>query len=222
MADSLRTVISFAMGAQAVSPSLLSFATTDSTHDETELSVSRWVRGHQIFAGLCQALIFCLGALERAERDDDGQTVALSGGLVASLLTASATALELTGDFPAARYNASIRISMDAPYFPTGFSGVLSRDHRQLVSRMKMMRPAIESLQRRDADLHARIGAALSSVYASHKHVCARFVEPTATSLLMAATAERPATEQIDRFRKMRLRAWETTPTDPNSSDSDA
>ncbi|MCY1667614.1 hypothetical protein [Rhizobium sp. SL86] len=220
LAGALRGTIAFAVGSNAVGPTALTVRTYALGQNEADCSGGRWVRGHQIFAGLCQSLVFVFKALKRAEVDGDGETARQTGELVCVLLTASATALELTGDFPAARYNASIRVSMDAPYFPTGFSGVLSRDHRELVSRMKMMRPAIESLQRRDPDLHARIGASLSAVYASHKHVCARFVAPEATSLLMAATAERPATEQIDRFRKMRLRAWETEKGDVQSANA--
>ncbi len=221
MADAIRGTIAFAVGIEAPAGAALAITGTAPT-SEADGSISRWVRGHQIFAALSQGLIFTLAALEQAERDDDAGTVSLTAGLVIELLHASATALELTGDFPAARYNASIRISMDTPYFPAGFSGVLSRDHRQLVGRMKMMRPAIEAFERRDPGLHARIGVALSAVYASHKHVCARFVEPDAASLLMAATAERPATEQIDRFRKMRLRAWQTTSGDTPSRDDEA
>ncbi|SIR32173.1 hypothetical protein SAMN05880582_11033 [Rhizobium sp. RU20A] len=220
MADAIRAAIAFLVGTQATTPTELTFRSVTEGDPPAERAMQRWVRGHQIFAGLCQSLVVALGALESAVQDQDDATVDSAGTLVASLLSASATALELTGDFPEARYNAGIRVAMDAPYFPTGFSGVLSRDHRQLVSRMKMMRPAIESLGRRHPALHASIGAALSSVYASHKHVCARFVEPRSTSLLMAATAERPATEQIDRFRAMRLRAWDVSAEHPGVSGS--
>ncbi len=171
-------------------------------------SAKRWIRGHQLFATLSQGLIFAVNAIGEADAADDDDTMRAAAALKASLLEASATCLELTGDFPEAIYSASIRTSMESPFLPEGFSGLLSNDHRQLILRMKLLRPAIERLRERHPDRHALIHEKLSAVYQSHKHVCARFVGPEQTSLLMAQTSCRSAVEQIERFRQMRLRTW--------------
>ncbi len=173
-----------------------------------DYSAKRWIRGHQLFAILSQALIFALNTLGEADEAGFDEGMREASALTADLLQASACALELTGDFPQAIYNASIRTSMESPFLPDGFSGLLSNDHRQLVLRMKLLRPSIERLHERHPDCHALIFEKLDGVYQSHKHVCARFVGPEQSSLLMAQSSGRSAVEQIERFRQMRLRSW--------------
>lgn len=181
-----------------------------------DYSVRRWVRGHQLFACLSQGLLFAFQALGEADRAARPQDVRKAASLIAALLEASACSLELTGDFPEALYSQSIRVSMESPFLPTGFSGLLSDDHRQLVLRMKLLRPVIERLRDQQHDLHALIFEKLNAVYASHKHVCARFVGPAQSSLLMSQSSSRSAVEQIERFRQMRVRSWGT----PDGSDA--
>jgi hypothetical protein len=168
----------------------------------------RWLRGHHIFASLTQALIFSLDGLEVAREGGDEAALRAAAELCRSLLVASARAFELTGDFPPEIYGQSIRASMDVPYQPKGFSGLLSSDHRQFVSRMRAARPTIEYLRDVAPDAHANILAGLALVYDSHKHVCDRFVGADQASLLMASECSRSAVSQIDRFKQMRLRAW--------------
>jgi hypothetical protein len=164
----------------------------------------RWIRGHQIFAPLTQGLIFSLDALEAAR--DIGESFE-AAALCRALLLASARALEFAGDFPVEIYRESIRASMETPYLPKGFSGLLSADHRRFVAKMRVLRPAIERLKTMAPKAHAGVVAALAQVYESHKFVCDRFVGSDEASLLMASDCSRSAVEQIDRFKQMRLRA---------------
>lgn len=206
LAAALAGTLQMAMGGKATAPA---FAWKTAQCPLTEnYSVKRWIRGHQLFGTLSQGLIFALNTLGEADRIDDDGRMREAADLTAALLEASACALELTGDFPEATYRQSIRKSMESPFLPNGFSGLLSNDHRQLVMVMKTQRPAIENLRARHPDSHALIFEKLNEVYASHKHVCARFVGPEQTSLLMAQTSGRSAVEQIERFRQMRLRSW--------------
>lgn len=172
----------------------------------------RWLRGHQIFAGLSQCIIFALNALERADGAGDDAALAQAADLIAELFAASAVSLELTGDFPEQAYRDIIRVSMENPFLPKGFSGLLSNDHRHMVARMKGLRPTIDRLRERCPEIHALIMANLAAVYASHGHVCERFVGAQQASLLMSQRVGRSAVEQIDRFKTMRLRSWAPVP----------
>lgn len=182
-----------------------------------DFPVRRWIRGHQVFAVLSQCLIFAFDRLGEAVAVDDAAGAARSAALAADLLTASATALELTGDFPGDCYREVIRVSMEGPYQPNGFSGLLSNDHRHLVLRMKAMRGAIDALGRSQPAALAAITSALAAVYASHKFVCSRFVESDQPSLLMAEGSIRSAVTQLDRFRAMRMRLFTAETPDGRS-----
>ena len=171
-----------------------------------DFPIRRWVRGHQVFLPLVQGLIFGFRQIEVAHRAGDDDALLAAAVLCRDGLLASARALELTGDFPGDRYE-DIRIGMEPPNQPRGFSGLLMSDHKELVSRMRAVRPSIDRLQARMPEAYAGIMEALSHVYDSHKHVCSRFVGTDKSSLLMSKEIGRSAIEQLDRFKSMRLRS---------------
>lgn len=211
LAGALQETLAAALGSQAAAP--LGLARREEPAP-TDHAGKRWIRGHQIFAALSQGMIFALNAMEQADLGGDTARMGEAAGLSATLLSASAVSLELTGDFPEAYYREVVRVGMESPFLPRGFSGLLSGDHRHLVGQMKRLRPTIDRLRERQPEKHARIYEALGAVYASHRHVCARFVGAEQSSLLMAPTAGRSAVEQIDRFKAMRLRSWAPAETE--------
>lgn len=174
----------------------------------TQNSVARrWVRGHHIFTSLTQGLTMGFNALEIAEQAQDREGADYAAAMITLLMEASAASLEFTGNFPAHFYDAVVRGSMSPPNQPDGFSGLLSRDHRQLVKRMKETGAAIEALKSRSPEAHRGIYKALSSVYESHSCVCEKFVGSD-SSLLMAGQDQKPTgLEQLEKFKAMRLKS---------------
>lgn len=169
-------------------------------------SVRRWLRGHHMFAVLSQGLILCFTDVARFHaRGETAGTIAAADA-AAFLLKASAASLELTGDMPPAHYNDVVRNAMAPPIMPPGFSGLHSRDHRHLVKCMKDAKDALEALKATHPDVYARIPAALTEVYDSHKLVCSAFLGNSEKSLLMAANAQASGADQLENFKRSRLR----------------
>ncbi len=212
LAGALQATLATALGAEAIAPLRWTRQEGQAPPDNAGL---RWIRGHQIFAVLSQSMIFALNGMEHGDLTGDAAVVGKAADLMADLLAASAVSLELTGDFSDSYYREVVRVGMESPFLPRGFSGLLSNDHRQLAALMKRLRPTIDRLQAQQPEKHARIVDNLSAVYASHKHVCARFVGAEQSSLLMARQSGRSAVEQIDKFKAMRLRSW--TPVEGRS-----
>ena len=167
---------------------------------------SRWIRGHQIFAVLNQGLVAAFTDLELAIATADDAASSRAAGLIALMLRGSDVSMRLTGDFPIEYYDAFIKASMEPPYMPPGFSGLLSLDHTALVRRMREAKPILDQLKARDHEGHAAIGKALAGVYDSHKSVCAKFAGVERQSLLMATSCGRSAVDQLEAFKKSRLR----------------
>jgi hypothetical protein len=187
-------------------------------------SVSRWVRGHQVFAVLTQGLIYCFRALQQAIRAGNHCALQTYADLCIALLRASAAAFELTGDIPVEDYEEVIRPSMMPPQAPVSLSGLMSADHRFLAQTMRDMRPALKSLHEQEPARHDSISAALAEVYDSHIHVCERFVGGK-PSLLTAGRTERSGPSLIEQFKTLRLKPFEqaqraarVTPHSPNQS----
>jgi hypothetical protein len=169
-------------------------------------SVRRWLRGHHTFAALSQGLILSFDTLTEAQRAGDLGTMITATATAAEILVACAASLEFTGDLPAHHYNDIIRHAMAPPLLPAGFSGLHSRDHRQLVKGMKDARPALDGLKTIAPDVQARVPAALAEVYESHKAVCSAFVGADEKSLLMSSEMPPSSIEQLENFKRSRLR----------------
>lgn len=170
--------------------------------------ISRWIRGHQIFAALTQGLIFAFQMLGRAVRLGKGSELQRWADLSCSLFRGSGAAFELTGDFPIDDYVAIVRPSMMPPATVTGLSGLMSMDHRFLVQTMRDMRPALKAFYELEPVLHNAVSSALSTVYDSHVHVCERFVGAK-PSLLSEGRSDKTGPSMIEQFKKLRLKPFE-------------
>ncbi|CAN1549545.1 hypothetical protein MCEMSEM23_02116 [Rhabdaerophilaceae bacterium] len=206
IADGLRLSIAAALNIDLMLP-VLRWERGDAIATE-QTSLHRWLRGHHIFAALTQGLVFGMRNIQSAYDQLDHVALIQNAELCTVLLTASARSFELTGDFPEGAYKESIRYAMEPPYQPVGFSGLLSLDHRELVSQMRSAKQALEHLGAVAPESRDAMMGALGQVYDSHKHVCARFVGTDRASLLMAKDVGRSAVEQIDRFKAMRMKAF--------------
>ncbi len=173
----------------------------------SEAPAGRWVLGHQIFAAITQCIIII--AMNSFEIAMNAQDRAAAGGaldLAATLLLASASAFRFTADFSAASYSQEIRPSMGPEHVGSGFSGLLSEDHRHLVDVMVRTRPLMGKAAAALPEQHRRVGAALSYVYDDHKLVCARFGGAEGSSLRSDACSEVPGVVLLDRFKRARTR----------------
>lgn len=167
----------------------------------------RWMRGHQMFLVITQAMIACVNHLEALLTDPhsgDQQSHRIDQLIV--LLQAAAAAMRLTGDFPPEVYDTIIRPSMAPPFMPDGFSGIFSSDHRFLVMRLRDISPHMAGLKERLGEAHGALVASFSALYDDHREVCANFVSSDKNSLLMADGARCTALDQLAKFKKSRLR----------------
>ena len=121
-------------------------------------------------------------------------------------MEASSAALRLTGDFAADIYDQVIRPTMAPPFMPDSFSGLFSSDHRVLVSRLRHLRPVLDSGDGKLAQARSEMAASFAAVYDSHIAVCSRFVGADRKSLLMNDKASCDAIEQLTKFKNSRLR----------------
>jgi hypothetical protein len=165
----------------------------------TAAPMRRWVLGHQVFAVLTQGIIFALQEFE-SQRARGAHALALA----ADLMTASATAFRFTADFPAPAYQDVVRPSMMSAEVGEGFSGLLSVDHRRLVSVLVRLRPLMAETAVAMAAEHQRLTAALNHVYGDHKFVCARFGGTEKPSLRCPNSSPLPGVEQLERYQQAR------------------
>jgi len=171
-------------------------------------SMTRWIRGHQIFAALTQGLTAVFRDLRAALRHADHQRIAQAADLAVLLLHGSAASLEFTGDFPSTDYTEIIRPSMTPPLVPDTFSGLLSIDHRFFIQLLREMKPLLDSMADSPEGHHQRIAAAVASVYDSHRFVCDRLVGKC-PSLMMASGSKKSGAEQIEKFKHLRMKVFE-------------
>lgn len=163
----------------------------------------RWLRGHQIFLVLTQAMLVVLADLNDAT-PESGRLRAIE--TLAALMDASSAAMRLTGDFAPEIYDQVIRPTMAPPFMPDSFSGLFSSDHRMLVARLRELRGLLGGAEGRLADAHNALVGSFALVYDSHIAVCARFVGTDRKSLLMSDKANCDAIEQLEKFKSSRLR----------------
>ncbi len=166
--------------------------------------LGRWIRGHQVFAALTQSLVCALDCLAEAIASDDAEEVMQEGRFVAEFLRASGVALRLAADVSADEYNDVIRPSMAPPHALTSLSGLMSSDHRVLVTRMSKMRDGFARIAELAPEANAIIRQELAKIYDLHGLVCENFVG-RAPSLRGRMGKKAPALEVLDRFKQRRL-----------------
>ena len=205
IADGIELAFALATGIRPARIALLR-TVPPATLSETMIA-RRWMRGHQLFLVITQAMIASLNHLEDivGQGRDDSETAGAIEQLVV-LLRAAAGSMRLTGDFPPDVYDTIIRPSMAPPELPDGFSGIFSSDHRFLVSRLREVTPLVSGLKARMHDAHTLLVKAFADLYDDHINVCANFVSSEKNSLLMADGARCTALEQLGKFKKSRLR----------------
>jgi hypothetical protein len=187
-----------------IQPRIARWKSQDGPHH----SMTRWIRGHQIFAALTQGLTAVFTDLRAALQQADDHRAAQAVHLAVLLLNGSAVSLEFTGDFPAADYTQIIRPSMTPPLVPDTFSGLLSVDHRFFIQLLRDMKPLLDSMADHPDGRHQRIASAVASVYDSHRFVCDRLVGKC-PSLMMASGSKKSGAEQIEKFKHLRLKVFE-------------
>ena len=170
--------------------------------------MTRWIRGHQVFAALSQGLIFSFLALGRAIKAGDGAETRRWAELAIRLLEGSGAAFVFTGDFSVEEYMDVVRPSMMPPLSEISLSGLMSLDHRFLVQTMRDMRPALRALHEQEPELHGRMQKELAMVYDRHIHVCERFVGER-PSLLTARHAKKSGPSLIEQFKTLRMKAMD-------------
>ena len=166
----------------------------------------RWLRGHQIFLVLTQAMLIVL-----AEMEENATSTARIDAVdkLCALMQASSAAMWLTGDFAPQIYEHLIRPAMAPPFMPDSFSGLFSSDHKLLVSRLRGMRSMFELGDNRLVAARSALATSFAAVYDSHIAVCTRFVGTDRKSLLMNDDANCDAIEQLEKFKRSRVRLVE-------------
>lgn len=178
--------------------------------------VRRWILGHHVFLALIQGLILAThdltDALAGGRRSEAAAAFEQCGGL----LEGTALAFRFASDFSAVDYQDVVRRTMMPPVAPPGLSGLLSADHRYLVKILAALKPSFEALEPALCPSYQRFRTAFRAAYDAHKLVCHHFRGDEKPSLLMKVESEMSAVEQLDQFKRIRLRML---PVKPGSSD---
>lgn len=163
-------------------------------------TVARWRGGHQVFVAHTQAVIVGLRHARRHATAGDVAAAIAGLDVAVAFLRSSAAAMRVTGGFDPAEYRDRIRPLMTPPAVSDRFSGLMSVDHRSLVTELAAWGRVHHPPGTHPA--HQRLREAVDHVYRQHIHVCERFVGTDAPSLLTAAA---PATTVLRRLHQHRL-----------------
>ena len=171
--------------------------------------IRRWIRGHHVFVMLTQGLILALQDVEDALTAGRTGDVAAALDLATMLMEGTAVAFRFTGDFAPMQYRDTVRPTMMPPLAPEGLSGVLSPDHRQLLQVLGRLKPRLKELELSACDGYGRFVTAFRAAYDDHIHVCSRFVGSKEPSLLMKAGEEKSAVQQLEYFKRLRMKVFQ-------------
>jgi hypothetical protein len=178
-------------------------------------SMERWIRGHQMFAVLTQGLIVAFREVRLAFERGDDAGVEDAVDFAVLVLRGAGASLEFTGDLPSEDYIDIVRPAMKPPHVPETFSGLFSVDHRRFIAYLRDIAPVLEALGEQYPQAHARLANGLGEVYDGHKFVCERLVGRSPSLMMMSGPREKSGADQIEAFKKRRMRVFETrtTPT---------
>lgn len=171
--------------------------------------LKRWKVGHKIFFVHIQGLIIELRRFKAAIQSGNFAAADQNLRRAGHLMFASAPLMAFTGDFSPAEYAEEVRPTMCPPNTIEGFSGLLSRDHRELVRLFSELRPIFMTLP---SCLNAARQYFLSggaALYEAHKFVCEKFGGGSQTSLRMNESSEKSSVDVLDIFKINRLRPME-------------
>lgn len=180
------------------------------TDGDAIVPIRRWKRGHAVFFALTQGLILAFSDLRDAIADDDvaGRDAAVA--LVVALLRGSGASMEFTGSIAVEDFLSIIRPSMGPPALDESLSGLLSTDHRIFIALVREMKPLLDELARRSPAAHELIAQSVRDVYDAHRFVCERLVAGEPSLMTVAARQSTPGGEQIEKFKRLRLKTFET------------
>jgi hypothetical protein len=180
------------------------------TDGDAIVPIRRWKRGHAVFFALTQGLILAFSDLRDAIADDDvaGRDAAVA--LVVALLRGSGASMEFTGSIAVEDFLSIIRPSMGPPALDESLSGLLSTDHRIFIGLVREMKPLLDELARRSPAAHELIAQSVRDVYDAHRFVCERLVAGEPSLMTVAARQSTPGGEQIEKFKRLRLKTFET------------
>lgn len=179
-------------------------------------ALTRWKTGHKAFFIHLQGLIVALRRFRSAIEAGDLDAADTQLRAAASLMFSSAALMRFTGDFSSEDYATEVRPTMSPPNTIEGFSGLLSRDHREVVSLIGQLKPVFARLPRRLHDSRQLFLAGAAAVYESHKYVCELFGGGETNSLRMNESSEKSSVEVLDIFKVNRLRPVEGSRPDAN------
>lgn len=122
----------------------------------------------------------------------------------ASLMLASASAMELAGSFSKQCFEDKVRPQMMPPHVKSeDFSGLMHWDHACLMKVLKKIQPLYKTLPASLQLKHDKFISAYQAVCASHKAVCQKFGGGETGSL---RTPKYTAIDMLDKFAHNRLR----------------
>ncbi len=162
-------------------------------------AMQRWQVAHRYFFCIIQGIVANLDRLQSAIDNKDWNAANQIFYRTGRLLVGAAATMKLAGDFSGEDYEKIIRPSM-----PEGFSGLLSADHRAMVTRLTKLKAHIAVLPKETAEAHDFFTRSLAICYDSHIHVCSEFGGDNAPSLL-ASKSEKTGVEMLDSFKRNRL-----------------
>ncbi|MFI9504000.1 hypothetical protein [Nocardia sp. NPDC052566] len=170
----------------------------------------RWRLGHRLFYALIQSLTVTLSCFAAATARANTAAAEEALRVATALMRASAASLLFTSDFPASLYTHDVREHvMRPPNTIPGVSGIQGRDHQVLVGLLRDLRPVFGTMNRTQLP-YREFRAATQHLFATHEHICAKFVGPSKPSLLMEArgssTEESSGVVALRNLTRRRLR----------------
>ncbi|MFD9704616.1 hypothetical protein [Lentzea sp. NPDC059081] len=162
----------------------------------------RWLAGHQRFFVLMQLLVVAVKQLR--DRPDSPAVRDF-----AWLCRSSAHAMRYAADFPPELYG-EVRDTMAPPAVNAGFSGLQTRDHRELVAQFRKLKQ--DGVMARLGEHGAgAVREAVREMYDAHLWVCDRFGGSTEQSLLMEQLGGKHETglESAEKLACQRLAAFD-------------
>ncbi len=163
-------------------------------------SVVRWRAGHQVFVTQIQAVIVGLRHARRHATAGDAAAATVGLDVAVAFLRSSAAVMRVTGGFDPGEYLDRIRPLMTPPAVSDRFSGLLSVDHRSLVTELAAWGRVHHPPGTHPA--HQRLREVVDHVYRQHVHVCERFVGTDAPSLLAAAAPAATVLRRLHQHRR--------------------
>ncbi|MFI8178829.1 hypothetical protein ACIF6H_36970 [Streptomyces microflavus] len=159
--------------------------------EERSAALHRWRIGHQLFHLQLGVMITTLDTALDAAGCGRHRHLAVAMDELSLLYDAATATMSYTAGFPPTAYAREVRPTMEPPFLPEGFSGVLNREHSTMTTKLRALFQALKQLPqppKDGADLAAptaRLREARRRNQANHMAICQRFV-PDGASLLQS------------------------------------